>query len=229
MVDITTPGISPAIVNAYLQSMKAAQVDIVELGFRFIANTGFKGPNAFTTDDYLRSLDIPDGLQVGVMINGADMLTDLGLENTLTHFFPEPAASTPVDLVRFACHYREFEQVLPAVGWLHDRGYRVGFNLMQITDRSHDEVLNYARKARDWPVESLYFADSMGSMTPDDTARFIGWLREGWDGRSVCIPMTTWGWRWPTPCARWPRGRAGSMPRSPAWAAAPAMPAPRSW
>jgi 4-hydroxy 2-oxovalerate aldolase len=162
--------------------MKAAQVDIVELGFRFIANTGFKGPNAFTTDDYLRSLDIPDGLQVGVMINGADMLTDLGLENTLTHFFPEPAASTPVDLVRFACHYREFEQVLPAVGWLHDRGYRVGFNLMQITDRSHDEVLNYARKARDWPVESLYFADSMGSMTPDDTARFIGWLREGWDG-----------------------------------------------
>ncbi len=28
----------------------------------------------------------------------------------------------------------------------------------------------------------LYFADSMGSMTPDDTARIIGWLRDGWDG-----------------------------------------------
>lgn len=170
------------VVNAYLQAMKAAQVDVVELGFRFIANKGFKGPNAYTTDDYLRSLDIPEGLTVGVMINGSDMLTDLGFEKTLEHFFPEPAADTPVDLVRFACHFHEFEQVLPAVGWLHDRGYRVGFNLMQITDRTREEVLRYARKAKEWPVEVLYFADSMGSMTPGDTARIIGWLREEWDG-----------------------------------------------
>jgi 4-hydroxy 2-oxovalerate aldolase len=28
----------------------------------------------------------------------------------------------------------------------------------------------------------LYFADSMGSMTPDDAARIIGWLREEWPG-----------------------------------------------
>ena len=169
-------------VNAYLTAMKAAQVDIVELGFRFIENRGFKGPNAYTTDDYLRSLDIPEGLTVGVMINGGDMLTDLGLTRTLEHFFPELARSTPVDLVRFACHYREFDRVLPAVGWLHEHGYRVGFNLMQITDRTREEVLDYARKAKEWPVESLYFADSMGSMTPDDTARIIGWLREEWDG-----------------------------------------------
>lgn len=169
-------------VNAYLTAMKAAQVDIVELGFRFIENRGFKGPNAYTTDEYLRSLDIPEGLSVGVMINGGDMLTDLGLTRTLEHFFPEPAHSTPVDLVRFACHYREFDRVLPAVGWLHEHGYRVGFNLMQITDRTREEVLDYARKAKEWPVESLYFADSMGSMTPDDTARIIGWLREEWDG-----------------------------------------------
>ena len=34
--------------------------------------------------------------------------------------------------------------------------------------------------ASDWPIDVLYFADSMGSMTPDDTARLVGWLREGW-------------------------------------------------
>lgn len=170
------------VVNAYLQAMKAAQVDIVELGFRFLSNNDFKGATAFTRDNYLRDLIIPQGLTVGVMINGSDMLTTLGFEETLKHFFPEVAAQTPVDLVRFACHYHEFERVLPAVDWLHKCGYRVGFNLMQITDRTREEVLDYARKAKGAPVEALYFADSMGSMTPDDTARIIHWIREEWDG-----------------------------------------------
>ncbi len=173
---------APALVEAYLRAMKAAQVDVVELGFRFLANTGFKGPNAFATDDYLRNLDIPEGLQVAVMVNGSDMLTDLGLEPTLARLFPEPAHTTPVDLVRFACHVHEFERVLPAVGWLTDRGYRVGFNVMQIADRTETEVNALARKALDWPVEVLYFADSMGSMTPADTSRIIGWLRAHWPG-----------------------------------------------
>lgn len=171
-----------SIVNAYLQAMKAAGVDIVELGFRFLGNKGFKGATAYTTDDYLRSLDIPSGLTVAAMVNGSDVLTDLGFDATMNRLFPEPASDTPLELVRFACHFHEFERVLPAVGWLTERGYRVGFNLMQITDRTHEEVLHYARKAKEWPIEALYFADSMGSMSPEDTARIIGWLREEWDG-----------------------------------------------
>ena len=116
--DFSTP-----LINTYLEAMKAAQVDIVELGFRFLKNSGFKGPCAYATDEFIRSLSIPQGLEVGVMLNGADLLTDLGLVPTLERLFPETADTTPVGLVRFACHYREFEQVLPAVGWLAERGY----------------------------------------------------------------------------------------------------------
>lgn len=173
---------SPDLVNAYLVAMKAAQVDIVEMGFRFLQNSGFKGACAYTSDDFLRSLDIPANLTVAVMVNGSDLLTDLGLIPTLEKLFPVPAAETPVELVRFACHFREVAQVLPAVTWLTERGYRVGFNLMQISDRSREEVLELARTACEYPLEVLYFADSMGSMTPDDAARIIGWLREEWDG-----------------------------------------------
>lgn len=173
---------APDLVQDYLQAMKAAQVDIVELGFRFLKNNGFKGACAYTSDDFLKSLDIPEGLTVAVMVNGGDLLTDLGLVPTLEKLFPNPASETPVDLVRFACHFREVEAVLPAVSWLVERGYRVGFNLMQIADRSREEVLELARVAREYPVEVLYFADSMGSMTPDDAARIIGWLREEWEG-----------------------------------------------
>jgi len=173
---------SPALAQSYLESMKAAQVDIVELGFRFMKNSGFKGAFAYTTDDFIRSLSIPEGIVIGVMVNGADLLTDIGLIPSLERLFPETAATTPVKLVRFACHYREIDEVLPAVGWLAERGYKVGFNLMQISERNEDEVLDYVRKAQDWPVEALYFADSMGSMTPDDVSRVIGWMRRGWNG-----------------------------------------------
>jgi len=167
---------SPHLIGEYLEAMKAAQVDVVEIGFRFLKNEGFKGPCAFTTDEFLRGLSISDRLTVGVMVNGADLCTELGRESALERLFPEPAASTPLDLVRVACHYRELSQAFPAAGWLAEKGYRVGFNLMQISDRSREEIAEFTRMARDWPVDVLYVADSMGSMTPEDTARIVGYF-----------------------------------------------------
>ncbi|MGX7927348.1 aldolase catalytic domain-containing protein [Tsuneonella sp. HG094] len=172
----------PALVSEYLAAMSAAGVDVVELGQRFIGNSGFKGPHAFTTDDFLRSLPIPDDVHVAVMVNGADLLRDAAVDDALATLFPETAQTSPVDIVRVACHLHEMAEALAAADWLAERGYRVGFNLMQIADRTRDEVVSVARLAAGHPVEVLYFADSMGSMTPRQTGQIIGWLREGWPG-----------------------------------------------
>lgn len=173
---------SHGLIDDYLLAMKGAQVDVVELGFRFLNNEGFKGACAYTTDDFLETLTIPSGLKVAVMLNGADLCTDIGCFDALERLFPRPAAEAQVHLVRFACHFHELPKALPAAAWLNERGYRVGFNLMQIADRSHTEVQELTAMASDWPIDVLYFADSMGSMTPDDTARMVGWLRKGWQG-----------------------------------------------
>ena len=170
------------LVSDYLVAMQAAGVDLVELGFRFLKNEGFKGAHAFTTDDYLRTLPIPGGLTVGVMVNGADLCTDLGREAALERLFPNSAEDSPVDLVRLACHYRELEIAFQAVEWLHSRGYRVGINLMQISESTEDELHNFARMASATPVEVLYFADSMGGMTPKNIAAVIQCLRAQWEG-----------------------------------------------
>ena len=172
----------PGQINRYMQAVRAAGVDVVELGFRFMRTDGFKGPCAYTTDGFLRSLDIPPGLSVSVMLNAADLFITDTLEETLERLFPVVADETPVSLVRFACHAREFVAALPAADWLSARGYRVGFNVMQIADRTHDEVVALARAAAQHPVEVLYFADSMGGMDPAQTRQVIGWLREGWNG-----------------------------------------------
>ena len=162
--------------------MKAAKVDVVELGFRFLKNEGFKGACAYTTDDFLKGLDIPSGLTIGVMVNGADLCTNIGWQRAIEHLFPEPSCNTPVDLVRLACHFEELTNALSAANWLTERGYKVGLNLMQIADRTQAEVEKLAELANMSCIDVLYFADSMGSMTPDDVGRIVSWLRAHWLG-----------------------------------------------
>jgi 4-hydroxy 2-oxovalerate aldolase len=173
---------SPDLIEKYLVAMQASGVDVVELGFRTLKNEGFQGPCAFTTDDFIRSLQIPQGLTIGVMVNGSELVGGVSLVEALQRLFPNAAKDSPVDLVRIACHVYEFEKALLAVNWLKERGYRVGFNLMQVADRTADEVKALARLAKAYPIDALYFADSMGSMNPEQTAQIIRWFRAEWSG-----------------------------------------------
>jgi 4-hydroxy 2-oxovalerate aldolase len=173
---------SSELIHQYLDAMQAAGVDVVELGFRTLKNQGFQGPCAFTTDEFIRSLTIPAGLTVGVMVNGNELVGEVPQQEALKRLFPNAAVDSPVDLVRIACHVHEFEKALPAVTWLKELGYQVGFNLMQVADRTEEEVKALARLAKAYPMDALYFADSMGSMSPDQAAQIIQWFRSEWSG-----------------------------------------------
>ena len=166
----------------YLLAMEAAGVDVVEVGFRFLDNNGFKGACAYTSDEFLRGLTIPNCLSVSVMVNGADLLTDIGMQASLEKLFPNCASDSPVDIVRIACHAHEVEKVLVAVDWLAQAGFRVGLNVMQISEEVRETVISIASSAMSHPIEVLYFADSLGSMTSEDITRVVGWLRQGWGG-----------------------------------------------
>lgn len=170
------------VVNNYLEAMSQVGVDFVELGLRSFINKGFKGASAYTSDDYICSLAIPDKLKVGVMINAAELVGSVSMESKLEKLFPQDAANSPVDLVRIACHVHEFEEALPASNWLKRRGYLVGFNLMQVADRTQEEVEALAKAASGYDIDALYFADSMGSMDAEKCVSVVQWLRAGWSG-----------------------------------------------
>lgn len=169
-------------INSYLLAMRAAQVDVVELGFRFLRNEGFKGGCAYSTDEYLNQLTIPSGLKVAVMVNGADLYHEIGCIAVLERLFPNSATVSPLSVVRIACHFHEIQQALPAVAWLKERRYQVCLNLMQIADCSLQQIKEMTAIISDWPLDVLYFADSMGSMLPDDISRVVGWIKQGWHG-----------------------------------------------
>ncbi|MDP5129525.1 MAG: aldolase catalytic domain-containing protein [Paraglaciecola sp.] len=170
------------ITNKYLEAMAAAGVDIVELGLRSLINKDFKGASAYTTDSYIRTLTIPSSLKVAVMINATEIVGETPQNTVLEQLFPHTAADSPVAVVRIACHVHEFVKALPACNWLKERGYIVGFNLMQVADRTQEEVEALSLEASKYPIDALYFADSMGSMDPAQTTQIIGWLRKHWQG-----------------------------------------------
>lgn len=170
------------LIEKYLQAMVGAGVDTVELGLRSLKNDGFKGACAYTTDNFLNSLDIPNGLTIGVMVNASELVNDVVLEEVLNKLFPAPSSESKVDLVRIACHVHEFEEALEAYSWLKEQGFIVGFNLMQIANCDESEIKSLAKLASQHQIDVLYFADSMGSMKPDDTVRIIKCLRSEWKG-----------------------------------------------
>ena len=168
------------LIEDYLRSMAAISADYVELGFRGFPGDTFKGGCAFTTDNFVQDLSIPEGLKIGVMVNASDLVNHPdGVVGALSLLFA-PAVDSPVSLVRIPCHFYEFEATLEGCRWLKEQGYRVGINLMQIADRSLAEVERLAQLASQYPLDVLYFADSMGSMTPKQTSQVIAALRRGW-------------------------------------------------
>lgn len=170
------------VVLDYLEAMVEAKVDIVELGMRSLLNNGFKGAAGYTTDEYLNSLSLPESLKIGVMINASELLGEHDIDECLAQLFPNPARYSPVDVVRIACHVHEFVSALPASVWLKERGYKVGFNLMQVADRTEEEVSELSKAASAYDLDALYFADSMGSMTPEHCRTIIKWLKTHWKG-----------------------------------------------
>ena len=108
-----------SLVTSYLQAMDALQIDFIEIGFRTLKNDTFKGAFAFTTDNYLKSLNIPVGLKnkIGVMINGSEIADPKTQIACLEKLF-SPKSKSPVTLVRIACHIHEFNDCLPAANWL---------------------------------------------------------------------------------------------------------------
>lgn len=182
------------LIREYLNAMTAINIDFVEIGFRSLKNNGFKGGCAFSTDKFIQSLNIPNDLKnkIGVMVNGSELIApEINLDsdhdkstyqiNVLKSLF-EPKTKSAVTLVRIACHFHEFEDCLPASIWLKKQGYKVGFNLMQIAEQKPNKIMELATIANDFPIDVLYFADSMGSLSPNDIRKITTTFQGAWKG-----------------------------------------------
>lgn len=170
------------LIDEYFTSMEAISADYVEIGFRTLKTHVYKGGCGFSTDEYIRSLNISQTVKLAVMINAGELIKyPDGVISALRKLFT-PAENSPVSLVRIACHMLEIKGVLPGISWLKEKGYNVAINFMQIADRSIKEIHKIAKLVSDYPLDILYFADSMGSLNPEQVKSIVRELRVNWKG-----------------------------------------------
>jgi len=173
---------SKEIVNDYLKVMSQVGIDCVELGFRSFKAKSFKGPTWYTTESYLNSLSIPKNLTIGVMVNASELIFHhLGFSKAIKIMFNK-AKKSKVKLVRLACHFEEFNKTVKISKILQDMGYKVGINLMQISEQTKEKILLIAKIAQKERPDILYFADSLGGMESSQISNIINTFRKHWKG-----------------------------------------------
>ena len=150
-------------VNAHLG------IEITELGFRFLKKSDNFGENAFSTVDFIDILPKPENSKFSVMSNASDLIKLWEGEQSLTYLYPGVHLDTKVDLVRVALHYNEIAKLAPIITHLHNTGYKVALNLMQISNFSKTGLKKFIEFCNAMEVSIVYFADSLGSLTPIKT------------------------------------------------------------
>lgn len=174
----------PRTVQRYLRAMDAAGVDYIEIGFRAYASEAkYMGPFAYSPEWYFKEFELPHRAKIGVMANAKDLINLGSPDSQRMKDLFRPSGMTPVKLVRIASHFSEVDAVAPFVAKLKSLGYAVGFNLMQSAGRPESELKAVGLKIASWgSVDSLYFADSLGNMTPDEVRSTVTALKTGWKG-----------------------------------------------
>lgn len=167
----------------YIQAMKQSKIDVVELGFRNFPKNEFMGAYAYTTDDYINTLDLPKTITYGVMVDAKTILdSNLTIESSIDKLFLNKKDSL-ISLVRIAAHFNEVDKCEVIAKYLKKLGYIIGFNLMQSAGKSDDILKEKAKQISEWScVDVLYFADSLGNMDSNEVIRIINNLKEYWKG-----------------------------------------------
>ena len=169
------------LVREYLKSISKSGIKIIELGFRSFPSKSFRGSNWYTTENYINSLNIPKNLKIAVMVNASEIINRKNLEISVKKLFIKKNFSK-ISLVRVAFHLNELDSTLKIAKVLKNLGYKVGLNLMQISEINQKELTSVSKKINQVNPEVFYFADSLGSLDPSRVKIIIQTIRANWKG-----------------------------------------------
>jgi len=167
----------------YIQAISDAGIDVVEIGFRFFPEDHFRGAFAYSSDDLIALLEIPARLKIAVMCNGSQFLGSAEPQSMLVRRLFSNQKDSCVNLVRIAINFDRALETRPLLDALKENGYDVALNLMQSSGKENSEYSKTALALSKWGmVDVLYFADSLGDMSPIEAKRVTKNILKEWDG-----------------------------------------------
>jgi len=171
------------LVRKYISAISLTGVDVVEIGFRFLKKSDEYGKFAYCDDCYIDKLNIPKEISVAVMINANEYIEyENSFGDAIKYAFISKEESR-IDIVRIATNISDIYMCKLFAKRLKTLGYKVFLNLMKIDTIEHSNLLLHIQNIETWKcVDTLYFADSFGSMNIKSIQNIVNTIKSKWTG-----------------------------------------------
>ncbi|MBI96731.1 hypothetical protein CL656_06270 [bacterium] len=151
------------LIREHIDVIRSCNIDILELGFRSLINDQYKGPLAFTRDDFLEKFDSKN-LKIAVMVNIKEFENHNEIKNKINRLFPFESNNSKVDIIRLACTYEEIDIAKVVYQLLKEKGFEICINIMHGAFLDFKNLRNIANSIKKLSLSAIYLADSTGSM-----------------------------------------------------------------
>lgn len=172
------------IAKKHVECAIASKIDYLEIGFRFLEQKKL-GPYAKISNKKIQQILSGADQKICIMVNGSDLLKCVNSGQPITNLLPGSDIDKSISLLRVAVHYDELTYLLNIFSELIALGYNLAINLMQISIRNNDEILEFVKFCNNLKVEICYFADSLGSLQLPQTKSISRIVRENFQGGDV--------------------------------------------
>ena len=99
------------LVENYIKNINESNIDVVEVGFRFLKENTF-GNFGNTKENLLKKLKFKKNLKLGIMINSADFNSYQNYKSLINKYFLKKDLSK-ISLIRLATHLKDMKSILP--------------------------------------------------------------------------------------------------------------------
>ena len=167
--------------SEYLKKILLSNVDIIEIGFRFLQKNKNYGPYAFSNDIYLKNINNLNKKKTAVMVNTADFFKfNKNLKSTFDENFINVSKSR-FSIIRFATKLEDVCKILDLLRYVKKKGFRVFLNLMQINRVSENELIQCLRELKKSnSIDVFYIADTFGNLTPKNVKYYCNIIKKNW-------------------------------------------------
>jgi len=151
-----------------MNELNYARVAYFEIGYRNRFDTDGKGNFYHCSPEFLQKFyDKKGNLQIGVMTD-AKRYSEEDFAG---------AGKDYIDFVRIACHPDMIGETLIIAENLHNKGYKVFVQLMDVSNIDENGFFELFKFKNKNILESLYFADSYGVLEPSDIEKYFQKLK----------------------------------------------------
>ena len=173
----------PTLARSLFTSLNETGIDIVEVGYKAPPQPGFAGLYRYCPDGQLAELRALSRVQYAFMIDAKEFLTREGrADRELIRAHIKPRSESLFSWCRIATHQATLAGATELVREIRGLGFQVGFNAMGISLLSERQIADSLHEVTAAGADVFYFADSFGSLRPEDVLRYLKLIRRDYGG-----------------------------------------------